>query len=153
MLSSVMKQSIAYADERAVSDDLDFGKPMAAPVRFPIKFDASYALLSRALLLPPSDAYVEIDGTTVSVRMGWGFRARFDRARVRATSVVGKRVPFTRGAHGWAGRWLVNGAGDGILTIDLDPQQRAYVLGFPVGLRQLQVSVDDPRALAAALGS
>jgi hypothetical protein len=53
--------------------------------------------------------------------------------------------------HGFSGRWLVNGSGEGILTIDLDPAQRAYVMGFPVRLRQLMVSVADPAALASAL--
>ena len=35
--------------------------------------------------------------------------------------------------------------------IDLTPTQRGYVLGFPVRLRQLIVSVAEPSALAAAL--
>jgi hypothetical protein len=83
--------------------------------------------------------------------MGWAFRTTFDRYRITGTSPLGKRITLTRGVHGWAGRWLVNGAGDGILAIDLDPRQRAYVMGFPVRLRQLQVSVDDPAALATAL--
>jgi hypothetical protein len=83
--------------------------------------------------------------------MGWGFRATFDRARVSGASPLGKRVPLTRGVHGWAGRWLVNGAGDGILVVALEPAQRAYVMGFPVRLRELRVSVEDPSALAAAL--
>jgi len=47
----------------------------------------------------------------------------------------------------------VNGAGDGILEMDLQPPQRGYVMGIPVKLRQLLVSVDDPRAVAAALAS
>ena len=124
---------------------------MTTSTRFPIKFDASYALLSKALLLSPVDSYVEIAGNEVSVRMGWAFRATFDRSRVTGTAPLGKRILLTRGVHGWAGRWLVNGAGVGILAIDLEPRQRAYVMGFPVKLRQLQVSVDDPAALAAAL--
>ncbi|HEX4446787.1 MAG TPA: hypothetical protein VH044_08630 [Polyangiaceae bacterium] len=45
----------------------------------------------------------------------------------------------------------MNGAGDGILTIELEPGQRAYVMGFPIRLRELRVSVADPTALAAAL--
>jgi hypothetical protein len=65
--------------------------------------------------------------------------------------VLGRRVSLTRGVHGWAGRWLVNGAGDGILVISLNPWQRGYVIGFPVTLRELLVSVDDPSALAIAL--
>ncbi len=124
---------------------------MAATTRFSIKFDAPYAGLSRALFISPSDSYVEIAGHEVSVRMSWAFRARFDRSRVRGASPLDMRIPLTRGVHGWAGRWLVNGAGDGIVAIDLEPRQRAYVMGFPVSLRQLQVSVDDPAALAAAL--
>jgi hypothetical protein len=66
-------------------------------------------------------------------------------------ALLGKRVPLTRGVHGWAGRWLVNGAGDGIVVLNLDPLQRGYVMGFPVKLRELRVSVDDPSALATAL--
>ncbi len=125
---------------------------MSTSTRFPITFDASYALLSRALFIHPSDSYVEVTGTHVTVRMGWAFRAAFERSRVAGTSPLGKRVPLTRGVHGWAGRWLVNGAGEGLLAIDLEPRQRAYVMGFPVSLRQLLVSVEAPPALAAALG-
>src|SRR5260370_27067485 len=125
---------------------------MATSTRFPIKFASPYARLSKALLISPSNSYVEIEGNDVSVRMAWAFRTRFDRSHVTGTSLPGKRVPLTRGVHGWAGRWLVNGAGDGILAIYLHPRQPAYVLGFPVSLRQLQVSVEDPPALAAALG-
>jgi len=124
---------------------------MPSPVRFPISFEPAYATLSRSLFISPDDSHVEIDGDEVAVRMAWAFRARFERARVVRAEPLGKRVPLTRGVHGWAGRWLVNGAGDGILSIDLDPRQRGYVMGFPVRLRQLRVSVADPGALAAAL--
>jgi hypothetical protein len=126
---------------------------MVVPTRFPIKFDPPYAVLSKALRILPSDSYVEVTETQVSVRMGWAFRATFDRSRVARTSPLGKRIRLTRGVHGWAGRWLVNGAGDGVLAIDLEPRQRAYVVGVPVQLRQLHVSVDNPPALAAALAN
>jgi hypothetical protein len=121
--------------------------------RFPIRFDAPYALLSRALLLFPSDSYIDVAANDVSVKMGWAFRATFHRSDVARAAPFGKRFALTRGVHGWAGRWLVNGAGDGILAIDLAPKQRAYVLGFPVSLRQLLVSVDDPAALENALAA
>jgi hypothetical protein len=123
---------------------------MGTSTRFPIKFESAYALLSRGLFISPNDSYVDIAATEVSVRMAWAFRTTFDRSSVTETA-LGERVPLTRGVHGWAGRWLVNGAGDGILAIDLEPRQRAYVMGFPVRLRQLRVSVADPAALAAAL--
>jgi hypothetical protein len=124
---------------------------MPPATRFPIKFEPAYALLSRSVLISPADSYVEIEDDRVSVRMAWAFRASFDRSAVRGTSVLGKRIPLTRGVHGWAGRWLVNGAGDGILVIGLDPRQRGYVAGFPVKVRELRVSVEAPAALSAAL--
>ena len=82
--------------------------------------------------------------------MGWAFRSRFSRSAVASTAALGRK-PLSRGVHGFAGRWLVNGSGEDILTIDLEPVQRAYVMGFPVRLRQLLVSVADPSALASAL--
>jgi len=75
--------------------------------------------------------------------MGWAFRAHFPQSAVANAT--------RRGVHGFAGRWLVNGSGDGILAIDLAATQRARVLGVPVRLRQLLVSVNDPDALAAQL--
>ncbi len=121
------------------------------PQRFPIRFDGWYAILSSALMLPPAESCVEVDGEEVRVRMGWAFRCRFPRAAI-ASAVAADMRPLSRGVHGFAGRWLVNGSGQGILAIDLTSSQRAYVMGFPVRLRQLLVSVAEPEALAKALG-
>jgi hypothetical protein len=118
--------------------------------RFPIRFDAAYRLLSMALLLAPSDSFVEVEGDEVRVRMAWGFRARFPRSSVVSVTESQKR-PLSRGVHGFAGRWLVNGSGQGIVSITLEPRQRGYVVGFPVRLRNLLVSVEDPAGLMAAL--
>ncbi len=123
---------------------------MTAGARFTVRFDAWYSVLSSVLLMPPAASYVEIQGDQVHARMSWGFRATFPRSAVVATSRLAKR-PMSRGVHGLAGRWLVNGSGQGILTIDLRPDQRAYVIGIPVRLRQLLVSVDDPDGLQARL--
>lgn len=82
--------------------------------------------------------------------MGWAFRACFPQSAVTKTARTEKR-PLSRGVHGFAGRWLVNGSGDGILAIDLAPPQRGRVLGIPVRLRQLLVSVDEPESLADRL--
>jgi hypothetical protein len=118
--------------------------------RIPISFDRAYRLLSTLLFLPPSSAYVAIDGDEAEVRMGWAFRARFPRTALVSADEIDIR-PLSRGVHGFAGRWLVNGSGRGILRIDLEPPPRAYVMGFPIRLRQLLVSVADPGALANAL--
>lgn len=123
-------------------------QPEAA--RFPISFERWYAALSSALLLPPSNAYVEVQGDEVECRMGWAFRARFPRSAVAGVE-RSRLYPLSRGVHGLAGRWLVNGSGDGILRVELHPVQRARVLGVPVRLRELFVSVEDPEGLAARL--
>ena len=120
------------------------------PRRFPIRFDRWYAVLSSALFLPPASSYVEVSGNEVLVRMSWAFRARFPRSAVGSVREMESR-PLSRGVHGFAGRWLVNGSGEGLLTIDLAIPQRGYVMGFPVSLRQLMVSVEEPALLAAAL--
>ena len=120
------------------------------PERFDIQFDNWYAVLSNALFLSPSSAYVELDGDDVLVRMGWAFQARFPRSSI---AVVAKdhSSPLSRGVHGFAGRWLVNGSAQGLVRIDLRPGQHGHVLGFPVRLQRLVVSVTQPAALAAAL--
>jgi hypothetical protein len=118
--------------------------------RFPIRFEAWYRVLSSALFLRPSDSFVDVGDDAVSVRTGWAFSARFARSTVAGTSRL-DRAPLSRRVHGFGDRWLVNGSGDRILVVDFEPTQRARVLGFPVHLRQLRVSVDDPAALAERL--
>lgn len=84
--------------------------------------------------------------------MGWAFRSHFLKTSVASAIETNKR-PLSRGVHGFAGRWLVNGSGQGILAINLIPAQRGYVMGFPVRLKQLMVSIMEPAALAAELQS
>jgi len=118
--------------------------------RFPVRFDAAYQVLSTALLMPPSKSFVEVVGDSVRVRMAWGFQTEFPRSAVRSVTNYGRK-PLSRGVHGWAGRWLVNGSGEVIVSIVLEPSQRAYVVGFPVRLRELLVSVEDPDGVKAVL--
>jgi hypothetical protein len=119
-------------------------------IRFPITFESWYRTLSTILGLPPSSAYVEVTAEQVEVRMGWAFRSRFPRSAVSSASALDIR-PLSRGVHGFGGRWLVNGAGRPILRVELSPPQRAYVMGIPVRLREVLVSVGDPSVVAAAV--
>ena len=124
--------------------------PSPSAERFPISFGHWYGAFSSLLGLPPSVAYVDVGPEEVEVRMGYAFRSRFPRAAVRSVSWPARR-PLSRGVHGFGGRWLVNGSGRGIVTLNLKPAQRAYVLGFPTSLRELSVSVADAATFGAAL--
>jgi len=88
----------------------------------------------------------------IRVRMGLGFWTTIPRTSVRSVADVGHRRVLGWGVHGWRGRWLVNGSSSGLVTIELDPAARARVLGIPVRLRELTVSVVEPAALVADLG-
>lgn len=123
---------------------------MSQTPRFPVTFDSWYRVLSTVLGLPPSSAYVQLTGDDVEVRMGWAFRSRFPRSAVSSASALDIR-PISRGVHGFGGRWLVNGSGRGILRVELSPAQRGYVMGIPIRLRELLLSVGDVSAVAAAL--
>ena len=123
----------------------------AAASRFPISFESWFRGLSSIVGLLPSISYLEVDGEQVHVRMGWAFSSLFPRSAVVSVSRLGAR-PISRGVHGFAGKWLVNGSGRGVVSIQLSPVQRAYVLGVRVRLKLLMVSVAEPPVLAAALG-
>ena len=127
---------------------------MADPRRFPIRISSVNGIVFRGLLIPPSSAYVDLGDQTIHVRLGWAFSARIPR-RLAAKAGLGRppTIRFTAGAHGWGGRWLVNGAPDGITTIDLGEPVRAFVSGFPIRLKELSVSLEDPEGFLAALGA
>ncbi len=121
-----------------------------APVRtFPFRYGMFRPLLS-VLGAGPAFSRLQLEGDRLDVRMGWSFRAEIPLPSI--TSVQ----PYTGlvggiGVHGWRGRWLVNGAASGLVTIEIDPPARARVLGVPIRLRTLQVSVESPDELIAAL--
>ena len=127
---------------------------MAHNVRFPIRFTSGNGIVFRALLIPPGSAYVDLAGDTIHVRLGWAFTGRIPR-RLVATARRGKppRIRLTAGAHGWGGKWLVNGAPDGIVTLELSEPTRAFVTGFPIRLKELSVSLEDPDGFLASLGT
>jgi hypothetical protein len=98
----------------------------------------------------PTNSFLAVDDDVLRVRMGWSFKTDIPRANIRSASRA-PDSPLSIGIHGWGGRWIVNGAASPMVAISIEPPVRARVLGFPVTLRELLVSVDDPEALVAAL--
>jgi hypothetical protein len=100
-------------------------------------------------LIRPGACFVSVDAESVRVQMDWVFRASFARSTVTHSALGVKGILLGLGVHGFRGRWLVNGSLDGLVTLQLAPVQRAYVLGLPVKLHELQLSLEDPTALLA----
>jgi hypothetical protein len=119
--------------------------------RYPIRFNKLARALFWGVLIRPNACFVEVDAECVRVQMGWGFRARFPRGSVSRGALGVEGLVLGIGVHGFAGRWLVNGSLDGLVTLHLSPVQRAFVLGLPVKLRELQLSLDDPAGLLKTL--
>jgi len=117
--------------------------------RIPIKYSKPWSWLLTILLVPRRFSYIEIDGGTIRIRMSYAFRTRFTRDDISEVST--HRPVVSIGAHGWRGRWLVNGAHRPIARITLALPARARVLGIGVDVREILVSVHDVAELRRAL--
>jgi hypothetical protein len=122
---------------------------VTTPARFPILFTGANRAMA-LLGIVPETCRVEIDDAEVRVRMSWAFHLDAPRARLRRVEPDNGPV-FGWGAHGWRGQWLVNGSSSGLVRMEFDPAVRGYTTGFPVRVRVLRVSVEDPDGLVAAL--
>ncbi len=116
--------------------------------RFDIVHRGPYRWLATAL--GARSAAIEVDDARIVVTYGPWFRAVLPRVTIAAVDLDERRT-ISRGVLGWRGRWLVNGAGVGLVRIRFEPEQRARTIGYPVRLRELVVNVADPAALIAAL--
>ena len=106
--------------------------------------------LLRPIGMGPRQTKITVDAAELHVQMGWGFRATVSRTAIR--SVQHDNAPVTGwGVHGWRGRWLVNGSSQGLVRVDIDPPVTARMLGIPVELRTLRLSLTDPHSFIAAL--
>ena len=92
-----------------------------------------------------------IDGDQVVVWMSYAFRSAFDRSAVSSVTPWTGRV-WSWGVHGWRQRWLVNGSSHGIVVLAIKPPARARVLGVPIRVSELAISLNDPVGLTRALG-
>ena len=114
------------------------------------EFTISFSRWMRALTIPllagPNHCRITVLPERIQVSMGvggWEFSADIDRSAIVEVTQASGRV-WAWGAHGWRGRWLVNGSSRGLVRLTLDPRQRGRCLGFPLKLRELTVSLDDP---------
>ncbi|HUZ10510.1 MAG TPA: hypothetical protein VMU76_10120 [Acidimicrobiales bacterium] len=122
--------------------------PQGSPAtrRFAIRVDPQFRGLFVLFGAGRRHDYVQIGAGSLTVRLGWLFRAEIPSSTVIGVHHHADMVGGW-GAHGWRNRWLVNGSSRGIVEVDLGSPQQAWVAGFwPVRLRTLYVSLEDPGA-------
>ncbi len=93
---------------------------------------------------------VEVTPVALIVSLGWSFRVAVPRASVDAVA----SVPWRRmsiGAHGWRGRWLVNTTPGPLVRVTIDPVAHGRVLGVPIQIRELTLSIADVDAFLTDL--
>jgi hypothetical protein len=137
------------SEDTTTSDDPNAARP------FTLSFNRFMQALMTPLFAGPRRCCVEIRPETLQVTMGaggWAFAATVARSSIAGVDRVSGPV-WGWGAHGWRGRWLVNGSGRGLVRLTIDPRGRASCLAIPVKLRELTLSLDDPAGFVAALGS
>jgi hypothetical protein len=118
-------------------------------VQTKLRYERWFLPFSVPLGLGPKQSEVAIDGDTLRVKFGWGFEADIPLRSITKAEPNSDKL-YSWGAHGWRGRWLVNGSSKGIVELSIDPPVRASVVGVPINLCTLYVSVTDPEALIAA---
>lgn len=118
--------------------------------RFAISYGRAFEPLATLTGTGSRYSGVELDEEALRVRMGWAFRADVPRASI-TSAARGEDVRMTRGVHGWRGDWLVNGDGNGIVGLRIEPPARAAIGGVPIRLERLRVSLEDPDGFLAAI--
>jgi hypothetical protein len=114
-----------------------------------LRYERWFLPFSVPLGMGPKQSEVRIEDDTLHVKFGWGFRTAVHLSSITKAEENHDRV-YSWGAHGWRGRWLVNGSSKGIVELTIDPATTAHVLGVPVKLSTLWVSVTEPEALIEA---
>jgi hypothetical protein len=122
--------------------------------RFGLSFSPFMTAVMTPMLAGPRRCHVVVTPDRLSVEMGtggWAFSGTVPRSSI--TRVVRVTGPvWAWGAHGWRGRWLVNGSSRGLVQITIKPAASGRCLMFPITLRELTVSLDEPDQFVAALG-
>lgn len=118
---------------------------------FPFTFSAPMRAL--ATLFGGRHARATVTDDALSVRYGVMFSVDVSLTAVRSATRAERTWWWGIGVHGWKHVWVANGSQRDLVRLTLDPEQRARTLGIPVRVRELIVSVQDPDAFIAAVGT
>ena len=102
----------------------------------------------------PGRAGVAVDPAVLRVRMA-DFHLDIPRGSVRSATRSAHQTRGTIGVHGRRGRWLVNGAHDGLVELVIDPPcylpRQPSTLFLKSKVSSLIISLVDPDGFIAAL--
>jgi hypothetical protein len=102
----------------------------------------------------PGRGGVEVDPTMLRVRVP-GFHLDIPRASVRSATRSEQQIRGTYGVHGGRGRWLVNGAYDGLVELAIEPPcytpRNATTFFRKMEVSSLTISLVDPDGFIAAV--
>lgn len=120
--------------------------------RFAISYSKVLLPLFLVMGMGSHQSGVEVGSDLVRVHMGWAFSTEIPRRAIGA-ALPDHGLVLGWGVHGFGGRWLVNGSSRGLVRLHIDPPARARVLGVPVRLHTLRLSLEEPDAFIAMLRS
>jgi hypothetical protein len=120
-------------------------------MRIPIHFSRWFRPLALVIGMAPRWCHVDVGTDAVDVQMSWAFRTRLLRSAIASVAEAPIAAWRGVGVHGWGGTWAVNGSLQRTVEVRLSEPARARVMGVPVRLRRLLLSVEDPAALVTAL--
>ena len=104
-------------------------------------------------LCGPRRCRVALTADRLEVTMGmcaWAFSVTVPRSSITgAVRVSGPVLGW--GAHGWRGRWLINGSSRGLVRVSVDPAGRGRCLIVPLKVKELTLSLEQPDGFVAAL--
>ena len=108
------------------------------PAHFTISFAEWMRLLTAPMLSGPRHCSVTVSADRLDVRMGlggWAFAASVHRSSIVDVRRVDRRV-WAWGAHGWGGRWLVNGSSEGVVTATTTNKTKVTLSWLAIGIER-----------------
>jgi hypothetical protein len=102
----------------------------------------------------PAGGRIEVDADELRLRMA-DFKVDVPQASVRRAARSSYQTRGTIGVHSKGGRWLANGAADGLVEIEIDPpchtRRSPATLFLRMKVSALIVSLVDPDGFIAAI--
>ena len=123
--------------------------------QFQLSYNPLTKVILSCLLAGPRRSRVTVDDHRLVVTMGaggWLFHTTVPRSYITAAEPV-RGPAWGWGAHGWRGRWLINGSSSGLVRLTINPDARGRCIGVPTRVRALTISLERPDEFVSAVNA